>query len=581
MGVARKLTPEELAGAVAEQPPDRVAPYGLSGVVRGDRAPQSRKLTPEELAGAQPVEAPGAAKSFALGAVQGGTLGAGGALQAAIETAASKVPLLRDALQAVNVGGATDISNPNLTYEQRRAAYADRNAGARAANPKAFLAGEIAGGIATPVPGVGAAGGAVGNVVGRAIGATAGKVAAGAVKGAISGAAYGAGSGLSEGHSAAQLVTDAEHGAVGGAVIGGGASALGAGIRKYAAGATKRLAARLDADVITGDTNASKRVGDKVRAMAGEDNQRLSSVLDELPDVKKTVALSAKSNPGKAEKVARGAVDKMTAENDGVFEAIQGQHGGVNLGSLVTSIAKQVTKARSSGKAISEDAAEAVRKDLLKRFGYEGKWTPEMKLTAEQVRNYRNDLGDVAFAGASPSMAANKKRTALADVYRAFSEGIEEVASKTEGVNLAAFKARNRRISTLIPVIDALSERAAKESGGGKLKAVAKGALGLAFPAAGLGFGGGSVEGALLGAGAYVGGRAVGHAARAIDYSIASGKLPSPMQAVVDRLGKAAATNPRAAALLKALLERTGQNAATAVAAPLGGVTSSTLGASP
>src|SRR6185312_13556104 len=46
-------------------------------------------------------------------------------------------------------GGSLSYTDPNITYDQRRDAYRRVNADAKAANPKAYTGGEIAGGVAT------------------------------------------------------------------------------------------------------------------------------------------------------------------------------------------------------------------------------------------------------------------------------------------------------------------------------------------------------------------------------------------------------------------------------------------------
>jgi hypothetical protein len=114
------------------------------------------------------------------------------------------------------------------------------------------------------------------------------------------------------------------------------------------------------------------------------------------------------------------------------------------------------TKLTNQGHGVQADAAARFRDDLLNRYGASG--TPGVKLTSEQIRNIRNDIGDIAFPGGGQKPKG--ARAAQSDIYNQVNEAIEEVAKQTQGVDTAAFKARNRQIATLLPTQKALASRA-------------------------------------------------------------------------------------------------------------------------
>lgn len=190
------------------------------------QVPQHVEISEADLAPAAapaPKATPGVGMSAAKGAVQGATLGFGDEIQAAGDFVASKVPGLRTVLQALNRGGGAPIDNPALTYQQRRDAYRANDKAAQAANPVAFGAGELAGGVAVPVLGVGAGGGVVRTL------------ARGAALGGV-GALGNSEADLTKG-DVANAAKDAATGTVGGLVMG----ALGKGTSKAAGGALDRV----------------------------------------------------------------------------------------------------------------------------------------------------------------------------------------------------------------------------------------------------------------------------------------------------------------------------------------------------
>lgn len=157
----------------------------------------------------RPAGGPGMGESLARGAAQGATLGFGDEIQGAIQAAGQKV-----LPEALGGGGATKKGFLDLYREARDSARKD-DSEAQSANPKTFVGGNLAGGLATlPLaPGGGMA------VKGGTMGA---RLLAAAKAGGELGAASGFGA------SGADLTQGDVVGAAKDAVVGGGAGAAAA-----------------------------------------------------------------------------------------------------------------------------------------------------------------------------------------------------------------------------------------------------------------------------------------------------------------------------------------------------------------
>lgn len=224
------------------------------------------------------------------------------------------------------------------------------------------------------------------------------------------------------------------------------------------AAAAARAEARLPKDITAGATKRAKNAV-KFANERGEGGG-IAQVADELPEVGKALKTQAKTNPGAAHETTAKAVDELTDANSADFAAIQRQHGGVPLQPIAERLAGLEERLNAQGKGVSADAVNRVRTDLLKRYGSGPEGLETAKLTAQQIRNIRNDMGTVADP--ARSIKPNTKREALAQVYGILNKEIEDVAAQTRGVKVDKLRARNRQISTLIPVRDALAERAEK-----------------------------------------------------------------------------------------------------------------------
>lgn len=231
-------------------------------------------------------------------------------------------------------------------------------------------------------------------------------------------------------------------------------------------GASERVTARMTDDIKRGETKAPARAANAIKG------DSLTEVVAELPEVRKALATEARTNPGAARKTTRATLDRLGKENNADFNAMQEQHGGVPLSDVATRLESIEADLNKQGHGVAADAAGRVRADLVKRYGKEPDvirrrlgLPDEAMLDANQLRAIRNDMGDLAFPPGAMIKPSNK-RFALGKVYGAYNEAIEAVAAKTKGVDVPALKKRNRQLSTLIPVDEALAARAEAEAPG-------------------------------------------------------------------------------------------------------------------
>lgn len=286
--------------------------------------------------------------------------------------------------------------------------------------------------------------GPVGKVVGAAV-----KPVLGAATAPAIGAAEGAAASKSMGGSA-----------LAGAALGGVFGAIGGaakGLTPEAAGA--RGVARLEKDITKGvpGSKATARLTNDVKFQGAD---KIADVAKDLPRVDKALRTQARSNPGAAHAVVDETVTHLTDKNSADFAAMQRQHGGVPLQPMAERLAALQERLNQQGRGVEADAVNRVTTDLLRRYGSGEAGLAEAKLTMSQIRNIRNDMGTVADP--ARNIKPNTRRQALSKVYAILNKEIEDVAANTRGVDVEALAARNRQISTLIPIRDTLAERAAK-----------------------------------------------------------------------------------------------------------------------
>src|SRR6185437_6813411 len=139
-------------------------------------------------------------------------------------------------------------------------------------------------------------------------------------------------------------------------------------------------------------------------------------------------------------------LNKLTAANDTVYDAIQSQHQGIPF--------EPVSEhAHQAGDATLEDAANAAI-DNLQRFTDVADKRGAI-VTATQLRGVRNNLARRVQA-INPTLGATDVQAAADEIKRAINDGIADIAGQTKGVDVAALRERNKQIAALLPVQRAL-----------------------------------------------------------------------------------------------------------------------------
>lgn len=181
----------------------------------------------------------------------------------------------------------------------------------------------------------------------------------------------------------------------------------------------------------------------------------VDDALEAHPQLKRVLATSA--DPGERLGAASSTLNKLTAANDKVYEAIQAQHQGIPLDPVAAKIRDVAKEAHAAGDAITEDAANAAAENLGRFADVADKRGGVV--TTSQLRGVRNTLA-ARIQAASPGLPMSDAQAAADRIRRAINEGIEDVAAQTSGVDVAALKERNRHIAQLLPVQQSLREQA-------------------------------------------------------------------------------------------------------------------------
>lgn len=282
-------------------------------------------------AGATDEAAPDVSKgeSLARGGLQGATSGFGDEAAAAIDTAVSKIPGVRNLAQTLHDDKLPSLTNPNLTYAERRDAYRKANKAAEDANPLTYTAGNILGtGVQTmALPGAGTA-----TSVGRL-------AARGAAEGAAAGLGY-SDADLTKGDVAGALKDTAEGAAVGGVT----SAAIGAVTNKLARNADTRAKRDLiDAITENEGSKATAKTSKSVRQQA----EKIADVLDYEPNQPIKASLN---DPKKALQLIQDRTAELNRDvRTPTYEALQNISGGVKAGDLVKPFEDELTKLSSGG----------------------------------------------------------------------------------------------------------------------------------------------------------------------------------------------------------------------------------------
>lgn len=213
-------------------------------------------------------------------------------------------------------------------------------------------------------------------------------------------------------------------------------------------------------EILRGRTKATGKVKNNAK-FAGREDGSLVQVMNETPEVRKAILTDAHTDPGGAAKTLTKHIDAATDGNSAAGATIQKQHGGIPLQPIAERLAGLEDRLNMQGLGAAADAVNRMRTDLLKRYASDQNiGLADAKLSFQQIRNIRNK----AWRAADPARTvdAGDARMAQAKIASILNKEIEDVAAQTRGVDVEALKARNRQISTLIPVRDALAQRAEK-----------------------------------------------------------------------------------------------------------------------
>jgi hypothetical protein len=399
---------------------------------------------------------------------------------------------------------------------QQGPGYAGYRDAARARDARdlsgAPVAGAVAEGVSGMVPAMLAPGLAAGGTVADA---------------AMAGAKFGAlaGAGNSE--------SDLTKGNVGGFLRDVGANAaLGAATggvtQKIVGGAPERVEQRVLSGISRGEAGGAAKdsLYRKVIARAGEDGEALFDSIGGDETLKRALAVRSKSDPGGVAKLVQRKIDRLTPETDPIYAAIDNapdprfanpakapKNGGVDLDLVQKRLEASKDAALKNGRAVVAEAYDKALARLRAQYGTDGEIIPGTKLPARAMRNYANEVGENLFTGdVSPSIKAVAKQGVYRDVV-----GAIEDEGKRVGVDVSHLRQLNKQISTLIPVRDALEDRAAKAASG----RTSLGNLLTSTSLVGAGAATHGVEGALTGAAVDAARRAALPAGRMADYQLA------------------------------------------------------------
>jgi len=252
-------------------------------------------------------------------------------------------------------------------------------------------------------------------------------------------------------------------------------AAAGAAIRRIARSAPARVdqaavRAALGEDALT---QAKTKTANTVAATEPE---RLREVFRRNEDLRGALHGEARANPEKAHAATSTTIAKADARLDNDYAAIdqriaQGGKGTkVILADVRAGIADLKQKYIDRGELQKVDAVDKADAFLVRHYKDDA-----AVLTASQLRGMKRELGKIGFSG-DTTTPRSVKAEVHADLYAPVARQIEKLARSTPGVDVARFMADNRDVSTLIPIRDALNERAvaARAGRGRKLMETAK-----------------------------------------------------------------------------------------------------------
>jgi hypothetical protein len=336
---------------------DQVAPYGLTGVVKGQRGDDSDEWT-AAVKGALASDPPGAGEAAARGAVQGATAGFSDEAVGGVKGGLARIVRgMYNAAHSIDQRVPQSDVDPMKVYVDARDAERGKNAAAREAHPIAFGAGEVGGGLALP----------------------GGSLAKAAGTGLVSGL----------GHSDTKDVGDA----AAGAVTGMAGYGLAKGVGRFIKGAPARADQR-DLNTVTEGVRATvaNRIG-------GERDRVLAAIKD--PEVQKAlgdpkkmidVAEQGLAREGDAADQIMGAADSAAARAAG-----KAGHGGMRVMDVAAPLEQFKNQLIQSS---ANPAAIARVETLIDQFRTGIGRDPNKLVPAAQVRQFLSEqIQRPAFKG--------------------------------------------------------------------------------------------------------------------------------------------------------------------------------------
>ena len=287
----------------------------------------------------------------------------------------------RGALQGASFGFADEIAGAlgsafgPKTYVQARDESRKAYEAAKAENPKAYLAGEVGGGLASAV----VPGGVLGKAAegGAAVAEAAPTIGRLALRGAASGAAYGGAQAL--GDSTADLTKGDFHGAIAdtlrGAAIGGVTGGIiGPAAHKLLEGAGERQAQDILDEIAQGEGKAGGATVTAKKLLAKDKDDIVRTIVDD-PELGKVIGKPAREAlPVVAEKL-----EEVGSKLDPNYDVVQKAAGPISMSGLadyLTNEAKELGKTAFNEQHVK--AVEQVRDSLLTAYA------PKLKTTLER-----------------------------------------------------------------------------------------------------------------------------------------------------------------------------------------------------
>lgn len=285
-----------------------------------------------------------------------------------------------------------------------------------------------------------------------------------------------------------------------GLLLSGATGAAGGAAGRIAETAKQRVADNIVRNIGRGEEGgkANPTLANKVVARA--ESGSLEETFGRHKDLEKALATEAASNPGKAAGKAQKVIDEMKGQIDPVYKAIDAGPAVPQATDLLGRLKTMQDDLLASGNAGMADAVGRFSANIAEK--YKGKPLP-----ASALRNLRGEVAELAGFG----QAADPKfrQAAQQRIYGAINDTIEDAGRRTPGVDFDRLKTLNQDTSNLIAVKDALVDRAAKGATGGTSSGnlalahalttgvatgIATGNLKAALGAAALGYGAGKLR---------------------------------------------------------------------------------------